>query len=171
MRGRFRTLRSRLFSWFVGAIVMAMATSALVVLTTRPEPATGAEAMAQNVSLRLAALWSDREGQRAYLAEVHDVTGFDVKLVRDPTQLPPRVQHVVDRGGFIAPEGLQRMFVPVVDGGRVLGALEMERLGRRGPTWGWWRFVLAIGLLVLLLSGMAGGLAHLPGRAAGGPRR
>ena len=161
MRGRSRTLRSRLFSWFVGAIVMAMATSALVVLTTRPESTTGAEAMAQNVSVRLAALWSDPEGVRAYLAEVRDVTGFDVRLVRDPLELPPRVQRVVDRGGFIAPEGMQHMFVPVVDGTRVLGALEMERLGRRGPGWGWWRFVLAILLLVVLLSAMAGTVANL----------
>jgi two-component system OmpR family sensor kinase len=139
---------------------MAMATSALVVVTTRPEPATAVEAMAQNVSQRLASLWSDPEGERAYLAEIRDVTGFDVRLVRDAKKLSPRVRRVVERGGWIAPEGMQHMVIPVVLGGELVGGLEMDRSGRHAPTWGWWRFALAIAILVVLLSAMAGAVAN-----------
>ena len=137
-----------------------MATSALVVVTWRPEPATGAEAMAQNVSQRLTALWSDPDGVRAYLAEIRDVTGFDVRLVRGPEKMPPRARRVAERGGWIVLEGMQRMFIPVQVGGELVGGLEMDRFGRRAAPWAWSRFVLAIGLLVLLLSVMAGAVAN-----------
>jgi signal transduction histidine kinase len=160
MHRRSRTLRSRLFTWFVGAIVLAMATSALVVFTTRPEPATGAEAMAQNVSTRLAALWDDPEGTRAFVAQLRDVTGFEVRLVRDPRSLPPKVRRVAEHGGFIALEGMQHMIIPVVRGGALAGGVEMERFGRRGPMTTWWRFALALCILVVLLSAMAGAVAN-----------
>ena len=159
-RRRSRTLRSRLFSWFVGAIVLAMATSALVGFTTRPDAVTGAEAMAQNVSLHLASIWTDPDAVRAYLTEVRDVTGFDVRLVRDPHRLPPRVRRTADRGGWIAPEGLQHVFVPVSLDGALVGGLEMDRFGPRPGAWAWWRFALALLLVVLLLSGMAGAVAN-----------
>jgi two-component system OmpR family sensor kinase len=139
---------------------MAMATSALVVVTTRPEAATGAEAMAQNVSLRLAALWADPARVRGYLAEIRDVTGFDVDLVSDPHAVPPRARRVAERGGWIVPEGMQRMFIPVLVEGELVGGLEMDRFGRRVAPWAWWRFALAIGLLVVLLSAMAGAVAN-----------
>jgi signal transduction histidine kinase len=158
---RHRSLRSRLFSWFVGAIVLAMATSALVVFTTRPEPITGAEALARNVGVRLAALWEDPEGTRAYLGEVRDVTGFDVHLMRDPRRLPPRVHWIAERGGSIAPDGPQHIFIPVVRDGTLLGALEMERFGPRPVPWAWWRFALALFLVVAVLSAMAGAVANL----------
>ena len=51
---RPHSLRSRLFRWFFGAILLTMLTSGLVIATTRPEPISGAEAMAHNVSARLA---------------------------------------------------------------------------------------------------------------------
>ena len=54
MRHRHRTLSSRLFVSFVGAILLSMATSALVVVTTRPEPITGAEAVARGCRIRYA---------------------------------------------------------------------------------------------------------------------
>jgi len=157
---RPHSLRSRLFSWFFGAIVMAMVTSALVVSTVRPESISGAEALAHNVSDRLAAGWDDPEATRAFVGEVRDVTGFDVRLVRDPHRLPGHVRHVADRGGFIAPDGPEHIFVPVLRGGRLEGALEMEKFGPRPVAWGWWRFALALGLVVGVLSTMAGGVAN-----------
>jgi two-component system OmpR family sensor kinase len=157
---RYHSLRSRLFSWFFGAIVLAMVTSALVVSTTRPEPIVGAEALAHNVAQRLAATWDDPDATRAYLAEIRDVTGFDVRLVRDPHRLPAHVHRVAARGGAIAPDGPQHIFVPVVRGGALQGALEMERFGPRPAPWGWWRFALAISLVVAVLSTMAGGVAN-----------
>jgi hypothetical protein len=102
---RPHTLRSRLFFWFVGAIVLAMFTSAMVVSTARPESTTGAEALARNVADRLAFDWDDPEATRAFVGEVRDVTGFDVRLVRDPHRLPMHVHRVAERGGAIAPDG------------------------------------------------------------------
>jgi two-component system OmpR family sensor kinase len=41
-----------------------------------------------------------------------------------------------------------------------VGALEMERAGPRPPAWGWWRFALALLLVLLVLSMMAGRVAN-----------
>ena len=157
---RPHSLRSRLFRWFFGAIVLAMVTSGLVVSTTRPEPITGAEAMAHNVAAHLALGWDDDEATRAYVGEVRDVTGFDVRLVRDPHRLPGHVRRVAERGGAIAPDGPEHIFLPVMRGDRLAGALEMERFGPRPVPWAWWRFGLAFSLVVLALSAMAGGVAN-----------
>jgi signal transduction histidine kinase len=157
---RHRSLRSRLFSWFFGAIVLALLTGALVVSTTRPEPVAGAELLAHNVGARLAATWDNPLATQAYLDEVRDVTGFDVRLVRDPRRLPRHVLRVAERGGAIAPDGAQHIFVPVVRGGALEGALEMERLSPRSVPWAWWRFALALFLVVAALSAMAGGVAN-----------
>jgi two-component system OmpR family sensor kinase len=160
MMRRPHSLRSRLFSWFFGAIVLAMLTSALVVSTARPEVNTGADALARNVAERLAAVWDNPEATRAFVAEVRDVTGFDVQLVRDPRRLPAHVHRVANRGGVIAPDGLEHIFVPVVRDGSLEGALEMQRFGPRPVAWAWWRFGLALSLVVIALSGMAGGVAN-----------
>ncbi len=157
---RPHSLRSRLFRWFFGAIVLAMLTSGLVVSTTRPEPITGAEALAHNVAAHLALGWDNDVATRAYVGEVRDVTGFDVRLVRDPERLPVHVRRVAERGGAIAPAGPEHIFVPVMRGDRLVGALEMERFGPRPVPWAWWRFALALLLVVAVLSTMAGGVAN-----------
>jgi signal transduction histidine kinase len=157
---RPHSLRSRLFSWFFGAILLAMLTSALVVSTTRPESITGAEALAHNVADRLALNWDDPDATRAFVGEVRDVTGFDVRLVRDPHRLPSHVHRVAERGGAIAPDGPEHIFIPVTRSGRLEGALEMEKFGPRPLPWAWWRFALAIFVVVAALSTMAGGVAN-----------
>jgi signal transduction histidine kinase len=153
-------LRSRLFWWFVAAILLAMGTSSLVMVTTRPEPVTGAESMAHSVAAHLASVWDEPEATRAYLAEVRDVTGFDVRLVREPHRLPPIVRHVAGHGGAIAPDGAGHVFIPVVRGGELVGALEMDRFGPRPAAWAWWRFGVALLLVMLVLSAMAGRIAE-----------
>ena len=158
---RPRTLRSRLFSWFLGAILLAILTSALVGATTRPEPSSGIEAMARHVSARLEAAWDDADATRAYADEVRDVTGFDVRVVRDPNRLTARVRRIAEHGGHLVPDGPQHVFVPVVRGGEAIGALEMDRLGARPLPWAWWRFVLALALVAAVLSIMAGRVANL----------
>jgi two-component system, OmpR family, sensor kinase len=155
-----RTLRSRLLWWFLGAIALAMLTSALVVVTTRPEPITGAEAMARNVAARLGAAWDNPEATRAYVGEVRDVTGFDVRLVSDPRRLPAQVRRVAGRGGALAPDGVERVFIPIVRDGALAGALQMDRFGPRPVPWAWWRFALALLLVIAVLSAMAGGVAN-----------
>jgi len=157
---RSHTLRARLFRWFLGAIVLAMATSGLVAFTARPESVSGADAMARNVALRLAETWDDPQATRAFVGEVRDVTGFDVRLVTEPRRLPAMVRHVADRGGAIAPAGPQHIFVPVVREGALAGALEMDRFGVRPAAWGWWRPALTLLLVVGVLSAMAGAVAN-----------
>jgi signal transduction histidine kinase len=161
---RPRTLRSRLFFWFVGAILLAILTTVLVAGSTRPEAVTGAEAMAHNVSTRLAAVWEDPEAARAYVAEVRDVTGFDVRLLRDPHKLPPRVHAAARHGASIVPENPQHIFVPVVRDGQLAGALEMEKFGPRPTAMQWWRFALGLVLVGAVLSVMAGRIANLLAR-------
>ena len=161
---RPRTLRSRLFWWFFGTILLAILTGTLVVFGTRPEPITGAEIMAHNVGTRLADGWDQPEATRAYVGEVRDVTGFEVHLVRDPHKLPPRVHAASARGIFIVPENPQHIFIPVVRGGALVGALEMEKFGARPGPWPWWRLVLALVLVVTVLSLMAGRVANLLAR-------
>jgi hypothetical protein len=162
-----RTLRSRLFSWFVGAILLAILTGSLVGITTRPEPFGAAEAMAQHLAMHFASVWDDAEATRAYIAEIRDVTGFDAHLLRDPRRLPPRIRRVVDRGGAFVPDGPQHLFIPVVREGALLGAIEIERFGPHAATWGWWRFALALGLVVAVLSAMAGAVADQLARPFG----
>jgi len=161
---RPRTLRSRLFSWFFGAILLAMMTSALVVGTTRPEGPNGVEAVARHVASRLASDWNDEDAVRAYVNEVRDVTGFDVTLVRDPRKIPGHVRRVADHGGAFAPAGSDRIFVPVSLGSSLLGALEMNRFGSRPPAWSWWRLALALFAVTSVLSVMASRIANLLAR-------
>lgn len=157
---RPRTLRSRLFSWFVGAILLAMLTSSIVVLATRPEQGNVADAVARNMAEELARIWDDEDGTRSYLAQVRRVTGLDARLVRDPARLPPRVHRLAERGNAIVPDGPRRMFVPVTRAGTVVGALEIYRFGVGWAPMGWWRFVLALLLVLALLSAMAGAIAN-----------
>ena len=158
------SLRTRLFSWFFAAIVLAIVTTSLVGITTRPEPVTGVDVMARNVAARLASTWSDPQSTRAYVDEVRDVTGFDVRLVRDPRHLPPRVHRAVERGAAIVNENPEHVFIPIARNGTLAGALEMERFGSRAAPWGWTRFMVATALVLGLLSIMAGTIANMLAR-------
>jgi two-component system OmpR family sensor kinase len=157
---RPRTLRSRLFSWFVGAILLAITTTALVASRTRPESVLGLEAMARHIADRLTRDWDDPEATRAYVSEVRDVTGFEVRLVRDPEHLGGRVRRVVDEGGVWVAQGPQHVLIPVTHHGTLSGALEIDGLGARAGSWGWWRLGLALLSVVAVLSGMASGVAN-----------
>ncbi|HEY8038655.1 MAG TPA: HAMP domain-containing sensor histidine kinase [Polyangiaceae bacterium] len=158
MRGP-RTLRSRLFSWFFGAIVLAILTSSLVVWSTRPDATTGVEEAAQHMAMRLAADWDDPQAVRAYVDEIRDVTGFDVRLVRDARKLPPFVHHASQHGVALVPSH-DKVILPVVRNGVMIGALEMDRFGVRPAPWGWWRLALALFLVVAVLSIMASRIAN-----------
>jgi signal transduction histidine kinase len=156
---RPHTLRSRLFSWMVGAILLAMLTSSLVVMATRPEQGNVAEAVARNMATELARIWEDPQATNSYLLEVRRVTGLDAQVVRDPRRLPNRVYRLGEHGVALVPDGLRRVFVPVTREGTVVGALEIYRSGLAEAPAGWWRFALALLLVLGVLSAMAGGIA------------
>jgi signal transduction histidine kinase len=155
-----RTLRSRLFTWFVGAIVLSIFTSALVVSRAHPSAVAEIEWVARHVGQRLAATWDEPEATYAYVAEVRDVTGFDVHLIREPRRVPPHVRRVAERGAAFVAEGPQHVAIPVVRGGELLGALDVEGVGAHAGAWAWWRFALALLLALAVLSVMAGGVAN-----------
>jgi two-component system OmpR family sensor kinase len=157
---RPRTLRSRLFSWFVGAILLSALTSALVVSHARPEAAFGIESIASHMGDRLAQTWDDPEASRAFVAEVRDVTGFDVRLTRDAHHLPVHVRRFAQRGAAFVVEGPAHVAIPVFREGALLGALDVDGLNARGGGWAWWRFALALILVLAVLSAMAGGVAN-----------
>jgi two-component system OmpR family sensor kinase len=161
---RPRTLRSRIFFWFVGVILLAIGTTVLVGLVVRPDPVTGAAAIARNVGTRLGETWDDPVARSAYLSEVRDVTGFEVRLIRDPTKLPWRVHLAVVHGQSIVPENPHHIYVPVVRGGTLIGALEMEKFGPRPVSWPWWGDILFLLLIGAVLSIMASRVANLLAR-------
>jgi two-component system, OmpR family, sensor kinase len=163
-RHRARTLRSRLFSWFFGAILLAVMIGGLVVGLTRPEATSGVELAAHRMSARLAMLWGDERAERAYLEEIRDVTGFDVRVEREVGRLPPQVFRVAERGGAFAPSGADRVLVPVIRGGVVVGALEMNRFGGRPAAWSSWRLGLTLAAVMAVLSVMASRVADLLAR-------
>ncbi len=159
-RHRHRTLRSRLFLWFLGAILLAMLTTGLIFRTTSPDPVNGVDSVARNVAIRLAETWDDPAEMRAFVGEIHDVSGAEVRVVRDLRELPRNVRRVAERGGSIAAQGPSHFFVPVTRGSELLGALEIDRVGPRSMPWGWWRFALALTLVLFVLSAMAGHVAN-----------
>jgi signal transduction histidine kinase len=156
-----RSLRTRLFLWFAAAILIAFASSATVVGCTRPEAfTTGAEVLARNVSTQLAATWDDTKATDDFVAEVRRVTGFEVRLVRDPSKLPPSVARMAKRGALFAPAGPEEVLVPIMRGGELVGALRMERYGggfRPAPLW---RLGLALGAAMLVIVVAAGHVAN-----------
>jgi signal transduction histidine kinase len=136
-----------------------MLTSSLVVFATRPEQGNVADAVARNVAAELGRIWDDEDAARGYLAEVRRVTGLDAHLVRDPRRLPPRVFRMAERGSSIVPDGFRHVFVPVMRAGAVVGALEISRSGLAWAPGAWWRFVLALLLVLGVLMTMAGIIA------------
>jgi signal transduction histidine kinase len=112
---------------------------------------------------RLATDWED-PGARAYLDEVRDVTGFDAHLLRGAHMLPPFARRAAERGAAIAPLGPDRVLVPIIRDGTLVGALEMNRFGARPGAWSWWRLGLALSTVLGVLSVMASRVADLLAR-------
>jgi len=95
---------------------------------------------------------------------------FDVRLVRDPRPPASARASVAERGGAIAPDGPQHIFVPVMRGRSSSERWKMERFGPRVAPWAWWR----LGLALCWSSPScrhAGGVANSAGRAAHAARQ
>lgn len=145
-------LRTRLFAWFLAAILLAAASSSLAVALMRPEPGkTPGPVMTRGIAGRLGRMWDDTRACDAYVETMRETTGFDFRLRRDPERLPPSVRRAVRPPGVIAFEGTQGAFIPVVRSGAVVGAVQFDASGEaRGTGW-WWRLAaaLAVGAGVL----------------------
>ena len=160
----FRALRTRLFLWFLGAIVVAVALSVPIVGIARPEAATGGEVLARTVGEHLAETWDDVKATDAYLEEVRDVTGFELHLHRGLKGVPSAVNRVGTHGGVIVSAGPEQVYVPVVRGGHVVGALRMDRFGYRPRLTQWWRLSAALFAALAVLAIAAGRVSNLLAR-------
>ncbi len=150
-----RRLKTRLFLWFLGAIVLAIATSAAVVWITRPEqgerPAT---VIARTVAGRLSRDWNDPRACEQYVAHMSEMTGLDLKLIRDVDALPLPVVKRARHGGTMAFTQDGRGFIPVLREGKLVGAVALDLGGAVPFAPHLWRLgaALAAALLVLGLA-------------------
>lgn len=113
----------RLLSWFLAALVLAgVAAGAAVALTHDGGAPNPAQAISRHVQHRLARTWNDERATEAYVAELRDSLGLDVRLRRDVSDLPaptrPRAATVFVQDGVT--------YIPIVRDGRLVGALAIS---------------------------------------------
>jgi signal transduction histidine kinase len=156
-RRRARRLQSRLFLWFLSAILLALgASTATLWLTHANEPhEVGAFRTAlHTVGNRVAARWDDPPACAAYLAELHESLGIELHLRRDPQNLPHL--HMAE-GDSIAFDRRGHGFVPVFRHGALVGAVELDA-GPMAPHI--WNVLAALGAALFALSFAARGVSR-----------
>lgn len=137
LRPRFRRLQVRLLLWFLAAIVLAIGASIVTtILTSEDQGDTPTRVVSRHVQHRVAKLWDDPAATEAYVAELRETTGLDIRVRRDPSVFG---RHRARPGGMVFEEGIA--YVPVVKNGVTVGALEL-RTGQPPPKL--WRVVLAL---------------------------
>ena len=145
---RLRRLQARLLLWFLGAIVLAIGASVVTTVLTSNDNDTPQRVVSKHVQHRLARTWDDPVATEAYVAELRETTGLDLRVRRDPSLV--RGRHMRP-GGMVFEDGVA--YIPVVRGGVVLGALEL-RTGTAPPQL--WRVGVALGAAILVLGAAAG---------------
>ncbi|MBX3225604.1 MAG: HAMP domain-containing histidine kinase [Labilithrix sp.] len=142
---RLRRLQARLLVWFLAAILLAVGASVLTTFLTSSDPGeTPTRVVSRHVQHRLARLWDDPVATEAYVAELRDTTGLDMRVRRDPALFSGRRGR--GQNGMIFEDGVA--YVPVVKGGVVVGALEL-RTGSPAPQL--WRVAVALAAALLVL--------------------
>jgi two-component system, OmpR family, sensor kinase len=148
LRGRrHRRLQARLLLWFLAAIVLAIGASAVTTILTSGDSETPTRVVSKHVQRRLAKSWDDPVATDAYVADLRETTGLDMRVRRDPRLFQGRRAR---GGGIVFEDGVA--YVPIVRGGTVLGALEL-RTGKPAPQL--WRVVVALGAALLVLGAVA----------------
>ena len=156
---RFRRLKTRLFLWFLGAIVLAIASSALTVALTRPEQTEGpVRIVSRTIAARLSRDWDDARASEAYVSRLRDPLGLDLELVRDPETLPHHVRRAGGRGAPVMFTHDGRGFIPIVRGGMVLGAVRFDSGTPSTPHL--WRLGVALCVALLVLGVAAVGVSR-----------
>jgi signal transduction histidine kinase len=151
---RTRRLRGRLFFWFTGAIVLAIASSSLTVWLTRPEPTEGpVRVVSRNIQHHLARDWEDPHACDAYVKRLEELTGLELRIRRDPEALPAHVRRVGGRGGTVAFSRDGHGYIPIAKSGAVVGAVEFDAGGSVPPHL--WRIFAALGVALLVLAAAA----------------
>ncbi|MBX3260773.1 MAG: HAMP domain-containing histidine kinase [Labilithrix sp.] len=147
-RAGVRGLQARLLFWFLAAILLAVGASVVTTMLTSGE---GGEyptrVMSRHVQQRVARLWDDPAATEAYVRELRDTTGLDIRVRRDTSVFPGRR---VRPGGIVFEDGVA--YMPVSKRGETVGALEL-RTGTQAPQA--WRIVVALLVALLVLGAVA----------------
>lgn len=152
-RRRGRRLQSRLFLWFLMAIVSALIASGLTVHFTSAETAENpARVVSRTVQHRLTRIWDDPVASDLYVAHLREELGLEISLVRDPAAVPPQARSRPPRA--VVFDGSGYGYVPIVREGRLVGAAKFET---GGPPVRPSRLIipLAVALVVLLFAARA----------------
>ena len=147
-RRGLRGLQARLLFWFLTAILLAIGASVVTtMLTSDTSGDYPSRIVSRHVQQRVAKLWDDPAATDAYVGELRDTTGLDIRLRRDPSLFRGRRARA---GGMVFEDGVA--YVPVVRHGQVVGALEL-RTGAQPPQA--WRIVVALLAALFVLGGVA----------------
>jgi len=115
------------------------------VLTASDPGDTPTRVVSRHVQNRVAKSWDDPAATEAYIQQLREDTGLDVRVRRDPSVFPPGRARP---GAWIFEDGVA--YVPIMRKGVVVGALEL-RTGAPAPQA--WRVVVAL-LAALLVLGI-----------------
>jgi len=146
-RPRLRRLQTRLFVWFLAAILTAFAASGATLWLMRSAESPSAPSVATRaIASRVARDWDDPEACDRYVARVHELIGLDVRIRRDVENLP---QRMALKSGVLTFDARGEGFVPVERNGELLGAVEFDAGTTAAPHW---NGALAIGAALLVLA-------------------
>jgi signal transduction histidine kinase len=145
-RGR-RTLQHRLLLWFIAAILLAIGASVMTTWLTS-DPNNGADypskVVSKHVQQRVARLWDDPAATDAYILQLRENTGLDVRVRRDPSFFGKNAK---PGSGMVFEDGVA--YVPIQRKAEIVGALEIHT-GTPAPRP--WRVILALIAALFALS-------------------
>ena len=117
------------------------------VLTASDPGESPTRVVSRHVQNRVAKTWDDPAATDAYVHQLREDTGLDIRVRRDPHMFPPgRVRS----GGWVFEDGVA--YVPIVKKGVLVGALEL-RTGAPAPQA--WRVIVALLAALLVLGAVA----------------
>lgn len=140
----WRKLRTRLFLWFLAAMLVAAATSVATVSLLRSDFFMPSHDAHRAMGPHLAEIWSDTKACDAYLADVHAQTGIDYRLERDPKKLPK----FVHANPQFADDMKGNFFLPVEQNGVLVGAVEFKLT----PHGRWRRLAISLVAAAIVLA-------------------
>lgn len=144
-RWRFRGLQARLLAWFLAAIILAIGASVVTTFLTNTDAGeTPSRIVSRHVQVEVARRWDDARATDAYVDELRQTTGLDLRVRRDASLLATRRGRF--GGGMVFEEGVA--YIPIVKNGTPVGALEL-RTGSPAPRL--WRVIVALGAALLVL--------------------
>lgn len=148
VRRRLGSLQTRLLFWFLGAMALAVGASALMtVLTATDNAELPSRVVSRHVQARVAKVWDDPVATDAYVLQLRETTGLDIRVRRSTDMFQGRLRR---ERGVVLDDGVA--YVPVLRKGDPIGALEI-RTGAPAPSG--WRIVVALLAAVVVLGAVA----------------